>query len=153
MTEKNYRRTITVNASAEEAYLALTTGYEHWWTACDEQFNEIGDRIKFTFPARVSYWTFEALKLERNRAVELECVEAFHKITEKPNAPETEWLGSRALWRIEPRGEQTDIHFIHDGLTPDLDCYNVCEAGWNSFFVGSLKSYLDTGVGIPAQAD
>lgn len=153
MSDENYRRTISVDATAAEAYLALTTGYEQWWTRSDNVFNKIGDRIKFTFPPNVSCWTFEATKLEPNRTVELKCVEAYHKITDKPEAPETEWLGSRARWRIELRGEQTDIHFIHDGLIPDLDCYEVCEAGWNLFFVDSLKTYLDTGVGKPHQPD
>ncbi len=149
MTEQHYKRTISVAATAAEAYRALTTGYEHWWTNCDSDFNRVGDRIKFTFPPHVSYWTFEAKKLEPDRSVELECVEACHKFTDKPDAPETEWLGSRAQWRIEPQDDQTNIHFVHDGLTPDLDCYEVCEKGWNLFFVDSLKAYLDSGVGKP----
>ena len=32
MTEKNYTRTISVKASPEIIYSALTEGYEHWWT-------------------------------------------------------------------------------------------------------------------------
>jgi len=149
MTGQNYQRTISVDASPEDAYRAPTTGCEHWWTVGDNNFGRVGDRIKFTFPPNVSYWTFEAKKLEPNKTVELECVDAHHKITDRPDASETEWLGSRALWQIEPQGDKTTIHFVHKGLTPNLDCYDVCEAGWNLFFVDSLKAYLDSGVGKP----
>ena len=89
------------------------------------------------------------MKLTQNQAIELECVEAFHRIVDKPNSSETEWLGSRLLFRIELGDEQTLIHFDHKGLTPELDCFDVCEAGWNHFFIDSLKQYLDTGVGKP----
>ncbi len=153
MNAKNYSKTIRVKANPEDAFRALTTGYDQWWTITDNQFTEIGDRIKFTFPPHVSYWTFEAKRLEPNNTVELECVEAFHIIMDKPDAPETEWLGTRARWRIEPCGEETDIHFEHEGLTPDLHCYEVCETGWDMFFVNSLKAYLDTGIGEPHSAD
>ena len=35
------------------------------------------------------------------------------------------------------------------GLTPQLLCYDICEAGWDMFFLHSLKQYLDTGRGKP----
>ena len=149
MTEQNYRRTISVSATPEQSYVALTTGYARWWTPTEDVFAAIGDRIKFTFPPSVSYWTLEATRLVPNRSVELVCVEALHKILDKPQAPETEWLGSRLVFNIESRDEQTLVHFDHEGLTPKLDCFEVCEAGWNQFFASSLKSYLDTGVGKP----
>ena len=153
MTNQDYRRTISVDATPEEAYLALTTGFENWWTSCSGNFEHVGDRVRFVFPPNVSYWTFEAKTLKQNETVELECVEAYHKIVDKPRASETEWLGSMAQWRIEPRGARTDIHFIHHGLSPDLDCYDVCEAGWNLFFADSLRAYLDTGAGKPHQPE
>ena len=99
------------------------------------------------------YWTFEAKTLEPDRTVELVCVEAHHEITDKPDASKTEWLGSMVRFRIEPEGDRTAIHFVHDRLTPELHCYDVCEAGWNRFFLDSLKAYLDTGTGRPFQAD
>ncbi len=153
MKDNDYKRTITVDASPDDVYRALTTGYANWWTTCNRDLNKVGDRIKFTFLPNVSYWTLEARILEPNRTVELDCVEAYHKITDKPDAPETEWLGSTVRWKIELHADHTDIHFTHDGLTPELDFYDVCESGWDLFFVDSLKSYLDTGVGKPHQMD
>ena len=153
MSTNNYTRTITVKASPEQAYQALTQGYSAWWTACDGSFESPGDRIKFAFPPQVSYWTFEARKLEPNRSVELECVEALHKLLDDPEASATEWLGSTTRWRIEAQGDGSQIEFVHDGLTPELKCYEICEAGWDFFFVDSLKSYLDTGIGKPHQRE
>ena len=153
MNDGNYARTITVRATADAAYRALTAGHEAWWTVCDGRFDEVGDRVRFTFPPLVSYWTFAATALVPNLSVELECVDAYHRMTDKPDAPTAEWLGSSVQWRVEPRGDWTDIHLVHAGLTPDLHCYDVCEAGWDLFFADSLKAYLDTGVGKPFQSE
>ena len=153
MTDQHYTRTISVDATPEEVYFALTTGFENWWTSCNGGFGRVGDRVRFVFPPNVSYWTFEAKTLKPNETVELECIEAHHKIVDKPLASETEWLGSVAQWQIEARSTHTDVRFTHRGLSPDLDCYEVCEAGWNLFFADSLKAYLDTGVGKPHQPE
>ncbi len=153
MSQQNYQKTISVNASPEAVYLALTEGYDQWWTATHgKSFNTIGDQIKFTFPPNESYWTIEAKILTPGKLVELECVDAYHLIANKPDTSQTEWLGTKMIWKIEANAEQTKVHFVHDGLTPDLHCYEVCEAGWDMFFVESLKAYLDTGKGSPHTA-
>ena len=150
MTQQNYQKTISVSASPEKVYQALTTGYDHWWTTTGgKSFNHVGDQIKFTFLPNTSYWTMEAKTLTPNKLVALECVDAFHIIMAKPNASQTEWLGTTMVWDIKAEGDKTTVHFTHHGLTPDLHCYDVCETGWDMFFVESLKAYLNTGVGSP----
>ncbi len=41
------------------------------------------------------------------------------------------------------------LSFVHKGLTPDLNCYEICDAGWTHFIINSLKQYLETGTGNP----
>lgn len=149
MYSNSYEKSIYVDAQANEVYDALTHGYSQWWTPCEGAFNKPGDRITFKFPPQVSYWTFEATKLDPEQTVELECVEAHHIILDKPEASKTEWLGSRLLFRIETAGNKVRVHLTHLGLSPELDCYEVCEAGWDHFFLHSLEKYLNTGKGAP----
>lgn len=149
MTSQNYTRTISVNAKPEQVYHALTEGMHEWWTKPDAPMKQIGDRSKFTFPPGRSFWTFEARTLEFATRVEMVCVEAFHLHDGLGEEIETEWLNTKIIWNIEPQNEGTVVKFEHDGLRPSLLCYEVCEAGWDMFFVDSLKAYLDTGIGKP----
>ncbi len=149
MTTDNYSRTITVNNSPAAAYEALTTGIENWWTKPDSPISKLGDQAKFTFPPGKSFWTFEATALKPNERVEMQCVEALHLHEGQPKKIEQEWLGTKVIWQIRSNGEATDIQIEHVGLTPSLHCYDVCQAGWDLFFVDSLKAYLNTGVGNP----
>ena len=152
MTARHYTRTLTTSATPDQAYDALTTGFAAWWTQPDHAITRPGDRARFSFPPQHSYWTFEAQHLIPGERVELLCVDAFHVHDGQTDAIEQEWLGSRLIWTLRPVEAGCEIHFIHEGLQPDLHCWGVCEAGWDRFFVASLKAYLDTGKGMPHRA-
>ena len=61
----------------------------------------------------------------------------------------TEWKGTKVIFDISRKGEQTEIHFTHEGLVPAYECYNVCSDAWGSYIRGSLKSLIATGKGSP----
>ncbi|MEP2990049.1 MAG: SRPBCC domain-containing protein [Parasphingorhabdus sp.] len=149
MTSQNYKRTISVKADPQKAFWALTEGMHEWWTTPDRPMLKLGDRSKFTFPPGKGYWTFEATVLEAKKRVEMVCVDALHLHEGMPKEIETEWLDTRVRWNIVWNGKTTDITVEHYGLVPTLHCYEICEAGWNLFFVGSLQAFLDTGTGKP----
>jgi hypothetical protein len=146
----SYERKVTVNSSISKVYDALTTGYEHWWTTTGgATFETVGDQIKFTFPPQVSYWTFQAKTLIKDQEVDLICTDAYHLLLDLPDAPKGEWLASRLHFKLTPIDGLTKIHFRHEGLTPDLNCYDICEEGWDHFFMRSLQDYLNSGQGAP----
>ncbi len=88
-----------------------------------------------------------------NKSVELECVEANHIHSGLSSSILEEWKGTILRWEIDKLNEDTKIVFIHEGLAPSLDCYEVCEQGWSYFFAKSLKQYLDTGEGFPFESE
>lgn len=152
MNDQNYSRTITVSATPQQAYWALTEGMHEWWTKPDAPMLQVGDKSKFTFPPGESYWTFEAVSLVPSEKVEMVCIAALHLHEGQPKEIETEWLNTRVAWTIQPSGDQTKIHVEHHGLIPVLHCYEICQMGWDFFFVKSLAAFLDTGVGQPHRA-
>ncbi|MEM1286067.1 MAG: SRPBCC domain-containing protein [Pseudomonadota bacterium] len=151
MTNANYRKNITVASDRETAFDAVTHGVEQWWTRPDKPLREIGGRAKFTFPPGKSYWTFELTKTDKPTRVEWRCVDALHLHEGQPDEIRTEWLGTSVVWEISETSQGTTIAIEHVGLTPQLLCYDICEAGWDFFFLESLKQYLDTGKGSPHQ--
>lgn len=149
---KNYTATIQTSADPAVAFAALTIDIEKWWTKPNAIIASVGDLAKFTFPPQLSYWTFKAVELVPNKRVVLECVDAYHIILEKPEASQTEWLGSKMAFEIISTPAGCDVRLEHIGLVPELHCYEVCEAGWNFFYLESLQALLDTGEGKPHQA-
>ena len=50
--------------------------------------------------------------------------------------------------RPEPAGAGTELRFRHHGLTPQLECFEMCLAGW-THYLASLVDYVDRGTGTP----
>ncbi len=53
------------------------------------------------------------------------------------------------IWQFTPEGVGTTITLTHEGLTPQLHCYETCNTAWDFFVLDSLKAYLETGKGDP----
>jgi uncharacterized protein YndB with AHSA1/START domain len=61
-----------------------------------------------------------------------------------------DWAGTTIMFDVEEAGEGSTIRFRHQGLTPALQCFDMCHEGW-THYVGSLASYVETGQGQPSR--
>ena len=60
-----------------------------------------------------------------------------------------DWIGTLPSFSVRANADGTcTIAFRHVGLSPALECFDQCRAGWNHF-MPSLHQYLETGVGRP----
>ena len=59
-----------------------------------------------------------------------------------------EWVGTKMIWTLSSDDQATTLTFLHEGLNQSLECYTICEAGWDQF-LASLHAYLTTGKGMP----
>ena len=46
-------------------------------------------------------------------------------------------------------GAVSRISMVHEGLTPKVECYNDCKAGWEHFVTSSLFKLITEGTGLP----
>lgn len=60
-----------------------------------------------------------------------------------------EWTNTTISFEIAEQGNKTQICFTHQGLTPQIECYNNCTKGWNQYINGSLFKLLTEGKGAP----
>jgi len=144
MTNKSYQRELEVQASPQEVYAALTVGIGDWWAAPDKVIENVNNTVTFKFSPNPTYWTMRIEKLVPNKTVKFKCVDAKHIHEGLPDSILEEWLDTQLEWEITPKGDRTLIRFEHKGLIPTLGCYEICEEGWDHFFMGSLKRYLET---------
>ena len=60
-----------------------------------------------------------------------------------------DWEGTRITFDLgHTDSGGCDLFFRHHGLTPHLECYEMCQRGWDHF-IPSLAQYVDTGTGNP----
>ena len=95
---------------------------------------------------KTTSWKMTVSESIPNRSLVWTVTEANHDlegITKKD-----EWKGTFIKWKIVENEAGSKVTFTHQGLLPELECFEICQAGWG-YFLGSLKDYLETGKGYP----
>lgn len=101
---------------------------------------------EFTVRFGSSHKTMLVVGVIQDIRVVWECLDAVIDLPELDN--KSEWEGTRMGWTIDEEDSYTNLTLMHVGLTPELECYKLCEQGWNTY-IQSLKLYLETGNGNP----
>ncbi|SRR6266487_1902372 len=56
-----------------------------------------------------------------------------------------EWTNTRMVFEITTKGDKTVLHFTHEGLVPEKECYAMCEQGWNMVIKEWLFNFITDG--------
>lgn len=145
MSGRSYSTEILISATPESVYNAITKDIDKWWTELSNQALQVGDQLIVRFEKTTS-WVMTVSEAFPNRSLVWKIAEANHDL--EGISTKDEWKGTTIKWNIEGNETGSNITFIHEGLVPALECYEICEAGWG-YFLGSLKNYLETGKGNP----
>lgn len=146
---QNYHKKVKVNATPKQVFEAVTKSINEWWS---ENFQGRAEKEGDEFTARFGA-TFKTMRItfvEENRKIIWLCIDQ-HIETPPGIAPlnnKQEWVGNNIVWEIEEEATGSIIKHTHIGLTPDVECWGVCETGWDQT-LKSLASLLDTGTGMP----
>lgn len=144
MSDTNYHYDLTVQATPEEVYEAITR-VNDWWTIHTEgNTGSVGD--EFTVQ-------FGDVHLTKQRITEaIPGKRIVWRVTES-HLPwlkdHEEWKGTKLVFTITVAGDGANLSFTHIGLTPQVECYEQCEKGWDFFLGTSLHQLITTGVGQP----
>jgi len=141
MEKLDYNVSITVNATAEQAFNCINS-VSKWWTE-----NVVGssDKLNDEFIVRsgdVHYSKHKIIEVIPNKKVVWLVTDS--KLNWIENNKE-EWTNTKMVFEILPNGNETTIHFTHVGLVPGQECYDNCIKGWDSIIKQNLYKYITTG--------
>lgn len=137
MEQRNFNCGFVAEIDTREA-LRKISEVPHWWGvafagSAEKQGNEFTVRMGVD-----SFFNFTVIELTAKRVVWLvtDCHMPWY-------ADKKEWAGTKIIFALF----ENELHFTHEGLTPELDCYTDCESGWLHWIRTSLFSYLTSGKG------
>ena len=144
-TQADLQLEFDVPVSAAHAYAAISRVRE-WWIRDTEgetaalggsftvRFNNAKDFVRFTvtdaLPGARYVWHVD------------DCFLPWFE-------DKTEWNGTDVIFDIVPAPGGSSVRMVHRGLTPDVECYNACTAGWEKYFMQSLRQLIESGAGTP----
>lgn len=145
----HYTKTIPFEKPAQQVFEALTNSIPKWWTELFEgASNKQGQTFTIRFGANI-FKTMSVEELSTNKKVVWKVSDSLIDLPDLKN--KTEWIGTKIVWEITQNGEKTELKLTHFGLTPQVECYDICQGGWEQF-IYSLTEYINTGIGKPYKA-
>lgn len=139
---KNYHKTIMVNAPAKEAMKKIIQ-INLWWR---KDFVDTAEKMndKFTVPfGEPSFVDFVVSELVPGKKIVWKVVDCYLPWFEDKK----EWNNTEVVFELSEEKGKTKIDFTHIGLVPEVECYDVCEKGWNSH-IDTLEKFINEGKGL-----
>lgn len=146
MSEQSYTKEFSVSVNAEAVYKAITREIDKWWTTDTNEAVDVNDVLTVRF-GEPYFMSLEIEKCIPNTMLVWKVVGA-NMFIDGGATNNDEWVGTRIQWDITETESGSEVSLLHEGLVPSFECYDTCKNGW-VYFLGSLKDYLDTGMGSP----
>lgn len=142
MTE-NFTTTITVDATPQEAFDAIND-VSGWWGRITGATTAVDDEFVYVVPG-LHYSGFRVTEFEPARRIAWLVTGSYLDFVDDKQ----EWNGSTVRFEIDETADGTRVVFTHEGLAPEHECYDACSSAWGMFVRGSLRAFIETGVGAP----
>jgi len=147
MTNTDFNTTFVVDQSPEQVSAAINNPRGWWSEEIEGTTNQLNAEFKYHFQD-VHRATMKIVGFVPDQKVVWLVEDNYFKFTKD----KTEWKGTRIIFEITKKGNQTAVSFTHAGLTPQYECYDICRDAWTNYIQHSLKSLITTGKGMPNAA-
>jgi Activator of Hsp90 ATPase homolog 1-like protein len=144
MKTKDYSTTITAEATVEQAFNSINH-VAGWWT---ENMEGSSRKLNDEFSVRFGDVHYSKQKLAEfipdTKVVWLVTEGRLNFVEDKK-----EWTGTKIIFEIFEKDNKTQVRFTHQGLVPEVECYDACSNAWSEYIHGSLLNLINTGKGHP----
>ena len=148
MKEQNYHTSITVDATAHEAFESINN-VTQWWT---ENLEGSSQKLNDEFTVRFGdvHYSKQTLVevIPGKKVVWLVTDSKLNFIKDKK-----EWTNTKIVFEVLTQNNKTQIHFTHIGLVPEIECFDACSNAWSEYIQGSLWRLVTTDKGQPGKKE
>ncbi len=144
MNNQDYTVRIAANVSARDAFNSINR-VSDWWAMHFEGHSEKLNDV-FTVRFGETFVTFKIIDMVPDKKVVWQVLDCnLHRFRDKK-----EWKDTKVSFEITQQGDTTQVQFTHIGLVPTVECYEVCQKGWDQYAKQSLLKLITEGKGYPA---
>lgn len=144
MTDQNFTTRFAVAQTPEDVFAAVTNVRGWWSENITGRTDQLGAQFNYRF-RDLHRSTIKIVELVPGERVVWHVLSNYFAFTED----KTEWTGTKVIFDIARKGDQTELRFTHEGLVPEFECYDTCTAGWGTYVNGSMRDLIVTGKGQP----
>jgi len=142
MKKQDFTTTILVDQTPKQAFDAINN-VRGWWSG---EIEGPTDKLGEAFTYRYQDFHYSKQKLTElvpdRKVVWLVTEGSINFVKDK-----SEWNDSKIIFDIAEKEGKTQIRFTHEGLTPQIECFDACSNAWTGIITDSLRRFITT---IPA---
>jgi len=131
--------TAEFEASVKDVFKFITTDVGRWWGQNDFHGKSERPDDEFTIHHPGAHWSRQRLieVIPDQRVVWLVTESRLDWLTNK-----SEWTGTKMIFELSTRDDNTLLRFVHEGLIPEKECYDKCAQGWNRVIKEWLPDFI-----------
>lgn len=139
----SFNTSITVDQTPEEVFNAVNNVRGWWLNNIEGKTDKLNEEFKFYVDEGLQFH-FRIIEMVPHKKVIWLVVDQNFKNTVKQ-----EWKGTTVLFEISRVDGKTQLRFTHQGLIPQLECYDACQNAWTKYIQDSLFNFIKKGEGQP----
>ena len=141
MENKNFTATIEVAKSPQHVFNCITD-VTNWWSKDFEgSSSKLNDEFIIHHPNQ-HYSKQKLIEVLPGKKIVWLVTDSTLYWLEKNKQ---EWTNTRMIFEISNTGDKTVLRFTHEGLVPEMECYAMCEKGWNMIIKDWLFHFVTVG--------
>lgn len=144
MKTSDFTTTILVDNSPEQVFKAITNVRAWWSEEIEGNTEKLNDEFTYHFED-VHYSQMKLTEVIPDKKIVWLVKYNYFKFTKD----RSEWTGTTISFDISEKEGKTQLIFTHHGLTPEFECFNVCNNAWTQYIQKSLRDLITTGKGQP----
>ena len=143
MENKSFESSISAKISADEALKKISNVAGWWGVSFSGSAEKQNDKfvVKMTGDSFFDFTVTELIPGKKVVWLITDCNMPWY-------SDKKEWANTKLIFDLSETNGTTILHFTHEGLTPNLECYKDCDPGWTHWIKTSLFSYFTTGQGV-----
>lgn len=130
---KDYSYSFTTAKPPKDVF-DLLLSIEKWWSGIFEETirgksSELNDEFSFRAGGGLHFTKQQLVELIPEKKIVWLVTESNLSFLSNPK----EWENTKLVFDISVVNDRTQVRFIHEGLEPQIECYNQCSAGWAQY--------------------
>ena len=148
MSKQDYTTAFTVEQTPKQAFDAINN-VRGWWSGeIEGPTDKLGDEFTYRYKD-IHYSKPKLIEVVPDQKVVWLALDSYLNFAED----KTEWNGTKIIFEIASKGGKTEVRFTHQGLVPQIECFENCSSAWSYYINGSLRSLIATGKGQPNEEE
>ena len=149
MKTQDFTSTFQVDQTPKEVFNAVNNVRGWWSEEIEGGTSKPNDEFTYHYKD-VHVCRMKLIEIVPNKKVVWQVLSNYFNFTKDSS----EWTGTKVIFEItDPdsyrENGKTQLHFTHEGLTPEYECYEACYDGWSNYIKKSLYRLITTGKGQP----